>query len=311
MRVLWSAVLAATTWGCGTQCASDDYRCILDNLSINISGKDFQLTTVNLKTPALPSSAPSSGFVIRITPLSAPNYGDPIAMIQAGRGNQPSDGADPNAPAPSIVNTLPPITFSESVTEQHFNLEYDDPYGMQPSFCLGICDRGAGWCLRNNRCTFVLRDNRTHVTVPVIIRMNAGWHTDVSPTPITPTDVEPTPIGPTPFPVPFNPLQPPPIAGVPAAPALNLPPPPHVGSPGPDPNGGPGAFSQCINAPIACACPPQTCTIQACASTDGSGCTGGYKSSSGGWFPCSSCNSCTGAAMAALSACCPKQPPCM
>ncbi len=298
LLLLGSPILA----GC-TTCVSGDLDCVMTHLSPTLDGNPIDFVRIpadrvlSAPAPSSTSGAESTDSLqFLITPLSAPNFGDPVAMIQSGVSAKPGIGSGGQGAAPAITNKLPAITLS---SDQPVSLEVDftDPNGMTPTFCFQACKADGTWCYPHwVYCTNAVRDNRLGGPSLFQFRPNATFDRPFIPG--VPTLIEPTPIEPTP--IEASVIHPTPILGQPAPVMITFPTPGQSGPPG----GGPGDYTACQSAPIACAKGNPVCSIQACASSD-SGCTGGYKISDGTWIACASCSNCTSAAMAAVSHCCP------
>ena len=298
--------------GCGTPtCGATDLDCVMSHLSMTLSGAPLPLVQVPAAmappVPYVPGSATpgAMAFHMQITPLSAPNFGDPVEMMVSGVVAQAGTGAGTTTPAPSITKQLADLDLSSTTSEQSIDIQWQDPNGMQPAFCFVPCDPNSRQCYVQHYffCTRPLRDLQLRGFSPIRVRMTAMLQSPIqfgTQTTLVPTRVNPTPL--------LNGI---PVAGNPAG--LNVQPPfvpaannPGGGNPGGgNPGGGnPGGnYTGCFNATPFCASPKrQVCTVQACYN----GNCYGYLTSNNQWFPCSNCDPqlCTSAAMSSINACC-------
>src|SRR5207247_1770493 len=101
------AILLAAS-GCD-RCVSGDLDCVMTHLSLTMDGRPVSLVRLpaSMVVPSAPNSTstgPSTDSLqFRITPLSVPNFGDPVAMIRAGVAAQPGTAPGNAAIAPTIT----------------------------------------------------------------------------------------------------------------------------------------------------------------------------------------------------------------
>jgi len=310
-----TCVAALAAAGCGkTTCATADFECIMDNSTFELNG--LPVRPVKLPVSRVPAPAPSStggmapsksALSLSIIPMSAPNFGDPIQMIQAGKVSAPGGGAS-GLPAAEI--TTPPDNFTLSVDYpvKTMSIGYTDPYGMTPSFIFlpniltPVC-----WAFPPMRDLQIegvakIKIDATNVQMTPVGPSSPSptviMPTPVEPTPITPTDVQPTVITATPVVSWFQPPLDP--AGAPA-----------------DNNGNAGGggdvwglagYTQCAGAPLSCSSksPPQCNTSESCCNSSGQCkiCVPNCENPVNVWGPCYA-SACTAQVNAAVSFCCP------
>ena len=306
-RIVFLGALAAFNVSCGkATCDTGDFGCLVQHASFSLNGQSITLTPV--PSTMVKAVAPSnmSGMMpgqnsipISIIPLSAPNFGDPIQMIEAGRVALPG-GSGAGVPAPSITSMPMNLHFTPDQPMQTLSIGYDDPYGMTPPFILlpnilvpGISTPQA-WAtppLRDLRATGVasIQINFTNVTMTPVsqsnVRPTVVTPTAVMPQPINPSDVHPTPVTGTPVVSWFDP---------PLTPANN--------------NGGGGVNGTCMTSPVNCNGTshfPRCSQNQQCCDLNGN-CTVCATACGNGGFEqqCTNFN-CINAVNAVIDYCCP------
>jgi hypothetical protein len=189
--------------GCTTTCDTDDFECIMDHSTFELNG--VSVRPVQLPASRVPAPAPlmtgdgtpptKSSLSVSIIPMSAPNFGDPVQMIQAGKVSAPGGGAS-GLPAAEITMAPTSVNFTSSPV-QTMSIGFTDPYGMTPSFIL-LPNIGTPKCWAFPP----MRDLQIQGIAKIKIDATNVQMTPVSasapqPTVIMPTPVEPTPIGPT------------------------------------------------------------------------------------------------------------------
>jgi len=100
---------------------------------------------VPMPADGMPSDSASSGsFDLLIAPVSAPNFGDPLEMVESGvpvhAGANTSD-----APfTPSITNQPTDVSYLFTDSERTIELDFDDPNGETPAFFFVARDPSTG-----------------------------------------------------------------------------------------------------------------------------------------------------------------------
>jgi hypothetical protein len=307
LTVAMSIVIGASA-GCGkTTCGTDDFECIMDNSTFLMNGTSVR--PVKLPTSRVPAPAPTmaagtppsnSAMQISIIPMSAPNFGDPIQMIQAGMTSLPGGGGS-GVPAAAI--TMPPanVMLTASRPVQTLSIGYTDPYGMTPSFVfLPHIATPVCWAFPP------IRDLQLEGVALITIDAGNVQMTPVSPASPAATVIEPTPINPTPIgPTDIRP------SVITATPIVSwFQPPLDPGSGSGKGNGtGNGSYTECNDTPIAncnSKSPAQCGSIQECCSSNGQciicapDCTNPLNT----WGPCDA-SACYNEAQSAVGFCCP------
>lgn len=299
--------------GCGkTTCGTADFECIMSNSTFEMNGASVR--PVRLPIGKVPAPAPAmsagaapskSALSISIIPMSAPNFGDPIQMIEAGKVSRPGGGAS-GIPAATITMAPADVMLTNLNPVQTLSIGYDDPYGMQPSFIL-LPNIGTPVCwafppLRDLKIQGVakLTINATNV------QMTPVGPSAPDPTVIMPTPVEPTPIGP-------SDIQPSVITATPVVSWFQ--PPLEPVSTSNNGNGGGGdpfglsTYTACSGGTsIACNgnSPPQCGSQESCCNSNGycKICVPNCTNAVNVWGPCYA-SACTNEVNAAVNFCCP------
>lgn len=314
MRGTWvalAACVAGLAAGCGkTTCGTADFECIMDHSTFIMNGasvRPVKLPVSKVRAPAATMSAgtaPSkNALLVSIIPMSAPNFGDPIQMIQAGKFSAPGGGAS-GLPAPQI--TMPPANVMLSSTQpvQTLSIGYSDPYGMQPSFIF-LPNIGTPVCWAFPPIRDLQIEGVARITIDATdVQMTPVSPSSPAPTVVTPTAVEPTPIGPTD-------VQPTVITATPVVSWFQPPlePASNGNGSGNGAGGGFGVYTQCIgNNPIACNAnsPPQCSSSEECCDSTGQCviCVPDCTVRTNVFGPCYA-SACTSEATAAANFCCP------
>lgn len=273
LRIVILAAVAAASGGCGkATCGTGDFSCLVQHASFTLNGQSITLEAVpaNMIKATAPSNSagmmPSQNSIpISIIPLSAPNFGDPIQMIKAGRVALPG-GSGAGVPAPSITSMPMNLHFTPDQPMQTLSIGFDDPYGMVPPFIMLPNILLPGISTPQAWATPPLRDLK--INGVAIIRIDFG---NVTMTPVDQSNIQPTVIMPTPVnPTPINPsnIAPTPITGTPVVSWFDPPLTPANNNGG----GGPGLTGQCDVAPISCGSNthfPKCSQSQECCYTDG------------------------------------------
>lgn len=302
------ACLSLLAASCGkTTCGSSDFECIMDNSTFELNG--VSVRPVKLPASRVPAPAPASAggtapsknsLSLSIIPTSAPNFGDPIQMIQAGKVSAPGGGAS-GLPAAEITMAPTNINLTSSPVTT-MSIGYTDPYGMTPSFIF-LPNIGTPVCWAFPP----IRDLQIQGVAKIQIDATNVQMTPVSPsapqpTVVMPTPVEPTPIGPTD-------IRPSVITATPVVSWFQAPLDPNGNGNG----GGPGigTYTQCAGTPISCNAnsPPQCGSSQECCNSDGNCiiCVPDCTNPINMWGPCYA-SACTAEVNAAVSFCCPPPP---
>jgi hypothetical protein len=310
MRVYLALCVAALGTGCQTTtCDATDFDCVMEHLSIRVGDNEGAWTRIEKnRLPAMPSSGSGGdGFDLQLIPLSVPNWGDPIELLQSGMVGVSGGGGGTAAPAPSLDSPSVNVSLDSPTDEQTVMVSFTDPNGEVPGICFQAIDP-KGLTGPYAICDRPKRDLQPFGIVPIRIRFNAyvdhstinfGTASMIQPSPIVPTPIVTSPLQTLP------PL--PPTVGVPVRwPFVPPAPPTNGASPPADDPTKVGGFSECRVVPFQCS-DTSTCTeLRVCASGGPTGCEGGYVTLPDKRpFPCDGCGNCTNAAMAAVSHCCP------
>ena len=164
--------------GCTPDVCSD-IECVMAHLSLTADGARVPLTAVpaaGLPVPAAPQTVSAGDFVLLITPVSAPNWADPIQLIEAG---VVADGpSSPSAAlAPRITNQPDDVALATPQSEDAITLAWLDPNAATPAFCFtpydneSIPPRPYPHCVW---CTAQERDLANAGTTNMRLGINAG-----------------------------------------------------------------------------------------------------------------------------------------
>src|SRR5689334_5863766 len=119
--------------GCGPDTCTDA-ECMMNSVELTAEdGSPVPLTEVAGTMVALPpdgmpdSSAPSGSFNLFVVPVSAPNFGDPLEMVENGIPIYAGSGTSDESIAPAITNQPADVRFIGTDSERDIELDFTDP----------------------------------------------------------------------------------------------------------------------------------------------------------------------------------------
>jgi hypothetical protein len=102
-------------------------------------------TMVALPPDGMPDpSAPSGSFNLLIVPVSVPNFGDPLEMVENGIPIYAGSGTSDASSAPAITNQPADLSFLGTDSVRTIELDYTDPNGETPAFYFVVSDPTTG-----------------------------------------------------------------------------------------------------------------------------------------------------------------------
>jgi hypothetical protein len=121
--------------GCGPGADTcSDVDCVMTHLQLNLDGNALSLTPLPADRVPAPASGPlvaMGALQLMVVPLSSTSKMEPVARMQAGIAAVA--GA---ATAPAITNAPGPLTLASTSDVESFELDWTDPIGARPAFCL-------------------------------------------------------------------------------------------------------------------------------------------------------------------------------
>ncbi len=158
-------VAAASLAGACSPDVCADIECVMAHLQLTRNGEPlelFALPAASAPVPTLSGAMPVGDFLLLVTPLSAPNWGDPVEMMAQGIVATAAAGGPDSGLAPSFTNQPADLVFADTGSDQPFELDFTDPSGEQPSICFTPYDKAGGrpyphciWCSRAERDAIV------------------------------------------------------------------------------------------------------------------------------------------------------------
>lgn len=201
--IVAASIVVCVSAGCGkTTCGTNDFECIMDHSTFAVNG--ITVRPVKLPASRVPAPAPtmtsamapsSNAMPISIIPMSAPNFGDPIQMIQAGEPSQPGGDA---VGVPAATITMAPTSVMLTVDEpvKIMSIGYSDPYGMTPSFVF-LPDIGTPVCWAFPPIRDLQDQGVAHIEIDAgNVQMKPVAPSAPAPVVVMPPPVDPTPLDP-------------------------------------------------------------------------------------------------------------------
>ena len=149
IRALGVAALCAAGLAACQPDRCTDIECVMSHAELTLDGKSAPLTSLpaGLVPEAMGPPAMTlalNGFGLLITPISAPNWGDPVLMMEAGMAAHAGAGTADDALTPVITNQPSDINLPSVDSDAPIELDIEDPNGEQPTLAFTPFDPASG-----------------------------------------------------------------------------------------------------------------------------------------------------------------------